>query len=403
MGFDNRGVSEIDALIIEGLQTEFNRNLRILPKSFVRILSKVLAGVFVLLEKSMGWLYLQLFPDTADFGEATVLGRKIRPLVKLGEQWGVGSPRMGSAWRGRVLLAVLSRGVLPAGVQLKSEATGRLYVVEESVSLDGAEAVAAVRCAEVGSAGNLADGAELSFVSPVVHVARTAGVAGTDSAGTDDETEAEYRNRVMCGYSARTQGGSLSDYRAWAADADGVLRVYPYPSEDKPAHVLLYVAGKSSLYPDRIPDRALCVAVGRACTFDPVTGAANRKPVTDVLDPGNDGAFSNVMPVRVAAVSVGIMGAEGSVSAFAAAFRASAEAYLLGREPYIKGLSDDANRSGTILRNVLCGLAAEAGLSEGATFGGISMEVDGSSAESYELGRGELARLSALSVDGEEY
>lgn len=404
MGFDNRGVSEIDALIIEGLQDNFNRNLRILPKSFVRILSKVVAGVFVLLEKSIGWFYLQLFPDTASFDETTVLGRKIRPLVKLGEQWGVGSPLLGSAWRGRARLDVLSRGnVIEAGTQLKCDLNGLLYVVEDSVSLDGDAAEASLYCEETGEAGNIPEGAELKFVTPLAFVARTARVLATSEAGTDDETEAEYRARVRRGYGAKTQGGSLSDYRDWASDAEGVLSVYPYPSDDNPAHVLLYVSGNPSVYPGRVADRALCVRVGKCCTFDPATGKANRKPVTDVLDPNRDGTYLNVMPVSVVPFEVRVTGASGNVAAFAKRLREDAASYLLRREPFIRGLSDESENTGTILRNAFYGLAASAGAAAGAVFGEVSVLARGAEVSSYELGRGELCALSALVVDGEEY
>ncbi len=403
MALDNRSVSEIDELILEGIQNQFNRKLKILPKSFVRILSKVLAGVFVLLEKSTGWFYLQLFPDTASFEETTILGQRVRPLVKLGEQWGVGAPKSGSAWRGRVQFRVLSSGAVSVGTQLKSDENNLIYTVEDSVSLDSETASAIVYCAEVGTVGNLSDGAALRFVTPIAQVERECAVIETVEIGTDDETESEYRARVIQGYGAKTQGGTLYDYRTWGMDADGVQNIYPYPSDADPAYIMLYVAGNPELYPTREVPRSLCVLVGECCSFDPVTGEANRKPITDILDPAHDDTYLNVQSCTIADFTVKVTDVSGNVSAFAIQLKESLETYFLQKEPFIRGLSDETLKSGTILRTSVYGIAATVSLSAGASFSSLEIEKSGAGLTEYELGHGELARLARLVINGEEY
>ncbi|MBQ1591054.1 MAG: hypothetical protein II077_03325, partial [Treponema sp.] len=100
--YENKTVDYIYNLLIQSFQEKFNNRLRLLPKSFIVVLSKVLAGIFLIPYKLTGWFYLQLFPDTASFDEVDVLGYTLRPLVKLGNLFGVGNPTSGEAWEGTV-------------------------------------------------------------------------------------------------------------------------------------------------------------------------------------------------------------------------------------------------------------------------------------------------------------
>lgn len=92
----------------------------------------------------------------------------------------------------------------------------------------------------------------------------------------------------------------------------GVLNTYPYNDKNSPAGVLLYVAGNPEIYPDRVPDKGLCIAVGKACTYDPDTGKASRKPLTAVLDPAGDETYANVLPVIVKTFDVFVSGLDGA-------------------------------------------------------------------------------------------
>jgi len=116
--------------------------------------------------------------------------------------------------------------------------------------------------------------------------------------------------------------------------------------------VLVFVAGALARFPHRIPTPDLLRQVGDACTFDPVTGRADRKPITAVLDPAFNGTYTNIRPVSVVNYAVRINGMTGIPTAdFANAVKPAIENYFLGREPYIRGLSDDNNKLDTVSRN----------------------------------------------------
>ena len=405
MAYENKTVDYVYNLLIESFQEKFNNRLRLLPKSFIVILSKVLSVIFVLPYKVCGWFYLQLFPDSASFDRVNVMGISLQPLVKLGVNIGVGEPTSGQAWEGLVSATVVTEGqAITAGTQLKSDVTGLMYVVSETVTTEGQSVNVPVYCVQSGSGGNLAQGDEIKFVSPLGFIAQDAVVASTTKEGLDEETADHYRARVVNRYSTQPQGGALSDYRIWSYDAPGVLQTYPYNGEDSPGDVEIYVAGNTDVYPDRVPGRELCVAVGEACTYDPETGIADRKPLTAILDPDYNGTYRNIQPVSIVTVDVYVTDVAGvDVSDFGAAYKSVCDDYLLGREPYIRGLSDENNKTNSIQKNTLIALANSVATSLKAQFGTVTMNIDNVQVDNYNLDRGELSALGHLYINGDEY
>jgi uncharacterized phage protein gp47/JayE len=405
MAFENKTVSEVRDLLINSFQGKFNLVFRILPKSFVRIIATVFAGVYITLYKQIGWLFLQLFPETAYWDTVNILGKNVRPLVKWGILKGIGTPYTGSQWEGEIAVSVSHAGSpLPAGTQLKSDISGKLYITEEGITLKNETETLPVICMENGTAGNLEIGDTLSFVNPLGNVKKITVVTDILKNGMDDETEGDYRNRVVNRYRMQPQGGSLADYRTWASEVPGVLNIYPYNDIDSPAGVLLYVSGTLAAFPDRIPSAAILIQVGEACTYDPETGKASRKPVTAVIDPDGNGSYSNVRAVEIIYFDIYITGLTGiAASEFAAAARPSIETYFMGREPYIRGLSNDDNKTNTVSKNNVSGIIDQIAVSLKAEFADAAMELDGETESSYTLGPGQLSELYRLFINGEEF
>lgn len=405
MAYKNKTIEEVQQLLIRSFEHKFNTQLRILPKSFIKILCKVFAGVFIVVYKLVGWYFLQMFPETADWKEVTILGVRLRPLVKLGVLFGVGEPLAGVQWRGIITIDVLTQGsVLYSGTQLKSNVTGKLYIVEETKTLLQQKETVSVVCTEIGTAGNLEQNDTLNFVNPYGFIKTEAVVSDVARVGLDNELESSYRNRVINRFRLQPQGGALADYRIWASEVPGVLNVYPYNDKEQPGGVLLYVSGISDVYADRIPDKGLLKKVGEACTYDPQTGRATRKPLTAMLDPKNDGSYSNVKPVSVAVFDVVITGVSGIAPAdFAQVVKPSLQNYFLDRDLYIRGLSDDNNRTNVISKNHVITVVNQIAVSVKAIFETAEIRKDGKVAPLYTLDNGELARLGALAIDGVQY
>ena len=180
MAYTNKSVDYVYNLLIDSFQEKFNNTLRLLPKSFINVLAKVLSGVFVILYKLSGWFYLQLFPDTASFESVNILGHTVNPLVQLGTLFGVGEPTSGTAWKGTVKATVLIEGkTITLGTPLKSDKTGLLYNVSENTATSGTECEIPVYCVQSGTDGALSDGDILKFVSPLSAVEQKTVVTGT--------------------------------------------------------------------------------------------------------------------------------------------------------------------------------------------------------------------------------
>lgn len=405
MAYENKTVDEVYNLMLTSLQDKFNSKLRLLPKSFIVVLAKVLSAVYIIPFKLCGWFLLQIFPDTASYEDVNVLGHVINPLMKLGDQFGVQRPMEGDYWQGIInVKRIGDRKTVVTGTQLKSDVTGFIYCVTESVELTEEETQVAVYCTESGIDGNLSVGDTLSFVNPVDFAEKNAEVVETTIKGTDDETEESYRRRVVNRYSTQPQGGALADYRIWAYDVPGVLQSYPYNDENSPGGVLIYVAGTTDLYPTRIPDSALLIAVGKACTYDPDTGIANRKPITAVLDPAGNETYPNIKPVTVTKFNVYVTDLRGAtVADFGEAIKVELENYFYNKEPYIRGLSNDNKRTDLILKNSLIAIADSIALSMKATFDTVAVNINGPIIAEYTLGRGELAALGDLHINGVLY
>jgi hypothetical protein len=400
--YNNKSIEEIRDLIINGLQQQWNNRLRILPKSFVKILATVLAGVFIICYKQIGWVFLQISPETAYWKEILILGIKIRPLVKWGVLLGVGEPYTGSQWRGVLQITVTQvNSTLDAGTQLKSDITGKIYLTDTTKTLENEIETIEIACAESGTAGNLEPGESLYFVNPLGNVKKDAEIESVISIAVDDESEAEYRHRVVNRWRVQPQGGALADYRIWGMEVPGVLNIYPYKDIHSPSGVFVFVSGIPSIFPDRIPSAALLVLVGKSCTYNPETNKASRKPLTAIIDPTGDERYLNVKAVTVVVFDVYIDGVSGIPALdFSQSVKTPIEEYFLGREPYNRGLSDDNNRTDLVSKNNVSSVTDQVAISLKAEFNSVVLRRSGSVIASYSLGMGELCKLGNLYING---
>jgi uncharacterized phage protein gp47/JayE len=402
MAYENKTIEEVRDLILNAIKSKFNLVFRLLPKSFMKVIAAVFAGVFIICYKQIGWLFLQLFPETASWRSVNILGFRVRPLIKWGILIGVGEPKTGSQWRGKMNVGVVNAGgVLAAGIQLKSDITGKLYITESGVPLEGEAVQAPIISTENGSAGNLEAGDALIFASSLGNVGRTATVSEVTAYAEDDETETSYRARIINRFRSPPQGGALADYRIWASDVPGVLNVYPYKDTATATGVIIYVSGAPAQFPDRIPTADLLRQVGDAITYNPITGKASRKPIAAVIDPANNGTYGNIKAVSIKQYNVFITGvADVSVSDFTAAGKPAIENYFLSREPYIRGLSDDNNKTNIISRNSLSSVIDQVCRSLKAEFDVVTLKAGSTQITTDTLGFGQLCRLNELYVNG---
>lgn len=388
--------AEIADNIVSQLELAFNSTILPLPKSFVRVLAKTLAGVFVLLYKYVGFGSLQMFVRTATYDETVINGVTVRPLQEWGRLVGIEDKKAATAAELQIEITVEAQtGFLPAGsTQLLSTLNGVTYVLTSAVALDAATVVGTVQAVADqaggdgrGALGNLEPGATLSFANPLANVGRTVTVLAQTVTGANAESVDAYRQRILDRFQKRPQGGARADYELWGEEAPGIINVYPYTS-DCPGQVDVYAeaTAASSGSPDGIPTTAQLQAVKTAIEFD-IDGLASRRPL---------GALVSVFPISRLGFEVEISGlsVEGAAQVEADIVTA-VEEYFLQREPFLAGLTVPP-RSDRITRSGISGVVDDIVSAAGGIFTSVSLTRQSLPIETYTLGVGEKAKATAV-------
>lgn len=197
-----------------------------LKHSVLAILARAEAGAVHGLYGYLDWLADQLMADTA---EAEFLDRhaSIWAVTRL-------APAQAS---GNVIFAGTNGAVIPAGTELQ-RSDGWLYATLADATIASGTAIAAVQARTAGASGNTASSATLTLTSPISGVNSSATVAaGGLAGGTDTETDAALRTRLLARLQAPPHGGAEFDYVAWAQEVAGVTRAWAYPLENGPGTV----------------------------------------------------------------------------------------------------------------------------------------------------------------------
>lgn len=387
---------EISDNIIAQLEASLNQSIPLLPKAFLRVLARALAGVFVLLYKYGGFMFLQIFVRTATISETTVNGRILSPLIEWGRLIGVGDPAPATNAELTVTVTVENQtGSLPSGSQLVNSDNGVTYITIGTVSLNAPTKNVTIRAVSdqaggggAGAIGNLDPGATVSFANPLANVARDTVVISQVVTGADGESTEAYRQRIIDRFQKRPQGGAYADYEQWGEEPAGILNVYPYTS-DCPGQVDVYVEAtvESSGSPDGIPTAAQLQEVLDSIELDP-SGLATRRPAN---------ALVNAFAISRTGfdVSVTALQTNDPVKVQADIEEALIE-YFKSREPYIIGLSVPP-RKDRIATTAVGGVVEDIVTANGGIFGGVIVSVGGVQIDPYTLGIGEKAKLNSVS------
>lgn len=385
--------------IIAGMEARLNQTVPATPLSVKRVLAKVMAGLFVELHYMAEQAQMQHFPQTAHLTEIEANGVFLRPLEALGAMVGVSPPTDAVPAELSLSLDVTDQGgTLPAGTQFYSSTNGVTYATKSAVELNlSTVTLSVIAVADSqggdgsGAIGNLPVGAVLSLVSPVAGVASSADIplGGDTVTGVDAETEDAYRERVLARFATQPKGGAFADYREWALEVPGVIGCWPYADDDAPGGVELYIEASADTADDAdgTPTTAQLAAVLNAVEMD-ANGLATRRPV---------GANITSASISRKAFNVEVFDVTASdTAAVQAAATAAITAYLLGREPYVPGLTLDGRKDQITQAEIGGVVAAVVGDANG-TFSSVVLK-DGSTAiTSYTLAKGEKAKAGTVS------
>ena len=209
----------------------------LLARSVLAVLARVWAGACHMMYTYLGWVFVQVFVDTAE-------GAFLRRWARV---WGIYPVPAASAGGG---VRFAGAGVIPSGTLLTSP-LGFLYTTVGDTALSAGAGVARIAAVEPGLAGNLPAGAELALVSPIpgvdgAVVVDDSGITG----GADDEGDDSLRTRLLARLRQPPRGGNPADYETWVREVDATARVFVDPCNQGPGTVgVCYLTGTGPTAP----------------------------------------------------------------------------------------------------------------------------------------------------------
>lgn len=232
MSFERPTLQTIYQRVIGDIEASIAQKTPILPTAILRVLAKVFAGIVYSTYGYLQWAAKQAFPDSAE----------IDYLDRWASIWGIQRkpPSFASGdieVTGEVGTGLLSGSRFVADTGIEYETTAGVTLTLDSGTGRGAATVE-VEAISSGEAGNAAASSPLTLIEPVAGMDATALVAtGGLAGGADVEDDVDLRSRILARIQAPPQGGTESDYVAWAREVSGVTRAWAYELYDGPGTV----------------------------------------------------------------------------------------------------------------------------------------------------------------------
>lgn len=242
MPFSRPTLAELIEHSINDIETRLPGVDARLRRSNLNVISRVHAGATHGLYGYLDWLARQVIYDTA---EAEILDRWA--TIWLNQPRKVAAPAVGN-----VTFNGTSGTLIPAGTAVQ-RVDAVEYTTDADATITAGIVTAAVTAVEPGAAGNTDANTMLTLVSPISGVNGSVTVAsGGLSQGTDVESDASLRARLIARIQQPPHGGAKFDYVAWALENPGVTRAWVYPMESTAGTVTVRFVrdGDISLIPD---------------------------------------------------------------------------------------------------------------------------------------------------------
>lgn len=189
-----------------------------LRRAVLRVLAWVQAGMAYLHFGYLDWIARQSVPFTCtdEFIDAWAgLKNVLRkaPTAAIGTWVGTGSP---------------NGTVLPSGTPIQ-RGDGFAYITTSAASVVSGAVSAPFQATTTGSVGNSDAGTPLTLGTVIAGINSAGAAPAAITGGSDLQTDASLRTEMLQAYAAPSQGGSKSDYVAWALAVPGVTRAWCNP------------------------------------------------------------------------------------------------------------------------------------------------------------------------------
>lgn len=197
----------------------------LLRRSFLKVLSKALAGAIHLQHGFLQYISRQLFVDTAE----------VNFLERHGAIWGV-LRRSATFAEFEIDITGTNGTVIPTNTTYQGP-TGLEYTTDAEVTIAAGTATVKVVAAESGASYNLETGDTVSLLSPIAGAQSDATVSTIVIDAEDTESDEAYRARLLDFIRQPPSGGAANDYVQWALTIAGVTRAWVLPQNTGPGTV----------------------------------------------------------------------------------------------------------------------------------------------------------------------
>lgn len=384
-------LQELYESILQDLESEVGINIPLFGKFFLRGLAAVQAAKLKIYYLASAFVLKNIWVDTADpesiGGTLERFGR-----VKLNR-----SPFPATQGRYQIQVTGTIGATVPAGTIFKADddsaAPGKLFQADTAFTLIAATGSLEIRALEGGLDSRLEVGNNVTSTSPLNLINNQAEVTAENEIPLNREDLEQYREITIQSFQLEPQGGAVSDYRLWSADAQGVQRVYPYATPGVVNGVDVYVEATplDSIDGNGTPSPALLTDVSEVIEFDPDTtqplNLRGRRPINVVLQ---------VIPITPLEVDITINDVVGIGAAEQALIQAAIEQLLFETRPFIAGADIIENKNDVLNINELI-FTIQNVIPATASFGAVDLVVDSVAIPiSYTFQDGDIPFLNSL-------
>jgi uncharacterized phage protein gp47/JayE len=217
----NQAVEDITSSGVPGLDG-------LLRNAVLRVLSWVMAGLAYSVYGYIDWISRESVPFTATdeyleaWGALIAIYRKDATAASGQAQFN-GSPNI----------------TVPNGTTLTLQ-DGTPYATTADGTTDATGLVTVPMVATVtGALTNCDAGTPIGIDIPIAGINSGGVTVGPTTGGADQETDSDFRTRMLAKYAAPPQGGSVADYENWALEVPGVTRAWTQANGMGPGSVIV--------------------------------------------------------------------------------------------------------------------------------------------------------------------
>jgi phage-related baseplate assembly protein len=376
--------------IIEG---KINQTSPLADKAFNRVMAQIFAMIGTMFNKLGAERILQNLAKTATGVDLDRLGAEVN-IIRIPAE----------AAQLTAIIPGTNGIIIPVTIDFVGDGNGVRYSLDAQATVVGGFATLNLTAQEEGAIGNLNIDDTLSIGTQVAGVETTATVTVIDNIGAEEETDDNYRERVLTALQGATGGSNAQDYKTWAEEVAGVAEAYPFsgqPFDDPlptsyPGDRTVYIEATTDIHPDGIPPQSLLDEVRVALNTDPVTGLS--RPALGLID-----STLFVEAITRTEIFVAISGLSVAPDFQAAAkneILSALTTHIFNVPMFVTGIDPPQDRADTITALSLSDIVqdivkANGGIAEKVVFG----TSPGQDLPGYTLDPGELTKLAAIIYD----